>query len=75
MKEQTKTRGTKSSELKACYHAFFAGFFLAVYGVMNGSDLSDLGWLIVGVCSPLMWYAGARTTYKVKHGEKEKDAA
>ena len=66
-----KTRGSKSSEKKACYHAFLASFALAAFGIYQGSDLSALGVLIGSVCLPLMWYAGARSYVKGKHGESE----
>lgn len=66
-----KTRGSKSSERKACYHGFFAGFILASYGIYKGVDLMALGILISTVVLPLMWFAGARTAYKIKHGETE----
>lgn len=65
------TRGKKSSERKACYHAFFAGVMIAMYGIYKGVDLSGLGVLIGSATLPLMWYAGNRTTLKWKHGERE----
>ena len=61
--------GSKTSERKACYHAFIAGFLLAAFGIYHGSDLTALGVLIGAVTLPLMWYAGARTTLKVKRGD------
>lgn len=70
MEKMEKTRGAKSSEMRACYVAFLAGFVLAMYGIYKGSDLTDLGILIGSVCLPLMWYAGMRTGLKVKQGEK-----
>lgn len=64
-----RTRGSKSSERKACYHAFIASFALAAYGIYANADLSSLGILIGTVAMPLMWYAGARTALKIKKGE------
>lgn len=64
------TRGQKSSERRACYHAFFAGFLLAGFGIWKGAALAGLAGLIVAVCGPLMWYAGCRTAYKSRHGEE-----
>lgn len=66
------TRGAKTSERKACYHAFFAGFIISLYGIHEGSDLSGLAFLIVSVGGPLMWYAGNRTALKAfKTGEAD----
>ena len=64
------TRGAKSSEKKACYNAFYAGMVLAGGGIYLEADLVALSALIVAVTSPLMFYAGARTAYKCKQGEK-----
>ena len=64
------TRGHKSSERKAAYHAFFAGFILAAYGIYTKADLSALGILIGGVVSPLIAYGGFRTALKRKQGEE-----
>ena len=66
-----KTRGHRSSERKACYHAFLAGLFLGAFGIYMGADLTALGVLIGSVCLPLMWYAGMRTVKKSFHGEGE----
>lgn len=63
------TRGHKSSERKACYHAFLAGFCLAGLGIYMQSDLSALAALVIAVCTPLMWYAGNRSYVKGKIGE------
>ena len=65
------TRGDKSSERRACYHAFFAGCVLAVSGLYLQSDLTALGILIGAVSAPLMWYAGNRTLLKRKTGETD----
>lgn len=65
------TRGHKTSERKACYHAFLAGIILAVYGIYSGADLSALAALIIAVCTPLMWYAGNRSYVKGKNGETD----
>ena len=65
------TRGAKSSERKACYYAFFAGVILAGVGLYLKSDLTTLAALIIAVNTPLMWYAGARTAYKIKNGETD----
>lgn len=65
------TRGRKSSERKACYLAFFAGFALAAYGIYKGVDLVGLAALVPAVGVPLMWYAGARSYVKGRNGEKE----
>lgn len=68
---QPTTRGSKSSERRSCYHAFYAGLIIAFYGLYKGiDDLSGLGVLIGAVCAPLMFYAGARTAYKRVKGEK-----
>lgn len=68
---EKKSRGHRSSERKACYHAFLAGFIIACYGIYKGSDLNSLGVLIGSVTLPLMWFAGMRTVKKWKHGEEE----
>lgn len=60
------TEGHRSSERKACYHAFMVSIAIAVYGIYKGADLTALGVLIGAVCSPLMWYAGARSYVKGK---------
>lgn len=65
------TRGYKTSERKAAYHAFFAGMVLALYGIYSNSDLSALGVLIAAVVSPLIAYGGMRTALKRKVGENE----
>lgn len=65
-----KTRGDKSSERRASYHAFFASFLLAWYGIYSDADLTALGVLIGAVSMPLMWYAGNRTALKIKTGEE-----
>ena len=64
------TQGSKTSERKACYHAFYASLILAAQGIHKGSDLASLGILIGSVAMPLMWYAGARTALKHKRGER-----
>lgn len=69
-----RTRGSRSSERKACYHAFIASFALAAYGIYHKSDLTDLGVLVGTVSMPLMWYAGARTALKIKKGEPNEAA-
>jgi hypothetical protein len=63
------TRGSKSSERKACYHAFYAGLVLAALGIHYKADLNALGILIGSVTLPLLWYAGMRTAGKIKNGE------
>lgn len=63
------TRGNKSSEKSACYRAFYAGLFVAVFGIYMGSDLGGLAMLITAVSAPMMFYAGARTAYKRARGE------
>ncbi len=64
-------KGKKTSEKKACYHAFYASVILALLGIYMGADLSALGILVGSVCLPLMWYAGARTGLKMKQGGKD----
>jgi hypothetical protein len=66
-----KTRGQRSSERKACYHAFIAGVAMACYGIYHGADLNALGVLIGSVTLPLMWFSGNRTALKMKQGESE----
>jgi hypothetical protein len=66
-----KTNGGRSSETRACYHAFYGGMILAIYGIFEGVDLTALGILVGSVTLPLMWYAGARSAIKWKHGEEE----
>lgn len=65
------TRGHKTSERKACYHAFLSGLLIACYGLYKGADLSGLALLVPAVATPLMWYAGARSYVKGKQGEGE----
>jgi len=67
------TRGHKSSERKACYLAFYFGVVMAIYGIHKGSDLTSLSILIPAVCTPLLWYAGARSLIKAKNGETKND--
>lgn len=62
--------GRKTSERAACYHAFYASFILASYGIYKAVDLTALGVLIGSVALPLMFYAGNRTTLKVKNKKK-----
>lgn len=69
--EDQRTNGSRSSERKACYHAFFVSIVIAIYGIYKEAPLSDLAILIGAVCSPLMWYAGARSYVKGKRGENE----
>ena len=64
------TRGDKSSERRACYHAFYAALALAALGIAYNANLTGLGILIGAVTMPLMWYAGNRTALKRKHGEE-----
>lgn len=63
------TPGHKTSERKACYHAFFVSLLLAAFGIFQDVDLSDLAMLIGAVCAPLMFYAGARTALKRVKGD------
>lgn len=65
------TKGHRTSERKAAYHAFFAGMVLAVYGIYSSVDLSALGVLIAAVVSPLIAYGGMRTALKRKQGEDD----
>lgn len=65
------TRGDKSSEKRACYHAFVASCLIACFSLYFQADLTATAGLIVAVCAPLMWYAGARTTYKCFKGEQD----
>lgn len=67
------TRGTRSSEKRACYHAFYVGAIIAAYGLYKGVDLTGLALLVPAVGTPLMWYAGARSAVKMAKGEKEGD--
>lgn len=67
-----ETRGTKTSERKACYHAFYAAVLLAAGGIYTKADLGGLAALVAAVGSPLMWYAGNRTYLKSKTGGEEK---
>jgi hypothetical protein len=60
------TPGRKTSERKACYHAFCVGFILALVGLYLKVDLIGLSGLIVAVCTPLMWYAGNRSYVKTR---------
>jgi len=64
------TRGFKSSERKACYDGFYAGFALAVFGLHKGIDPMGLAVLIPAVILPLKWYALNRTITKWKNGEE-----
>jgi len=63
------TRGSRSSEKRACYHAFYVGALIAAYGLYKGADLTGLALLVPAVGTPLMWYAGARSYVKGKQGE------
>lgn len=66
-----KTRGQKSSERKACYHAFYAALVMGTFGIYLQADLSALSVLVGAVCAPLMVYAGARTALKRAQGEED----
>lgn len=70
-KKQPDSIGSRSSERKACYHAFYGGMILAIYGIYSEVDLTALGILVGSVTLPLMWYAGARSAIKWKHGEDQ----
>lgn len=63
------TKGHKSSERRACYHAFYVGCAIAMYGLYTKASLEGLALLIPAVASPLMWYAGNRSYVKGKIGE------
>lgn len=65
------TRGHKSSEYKACLLAYLGSLALCLIGLYKAEavDLSELAILIGAHSTPLMWYAGMRTTKKFKHGE------
>lgn len=63
------TKGHKSSERKACYHAFYVSILLAGYGLYAKASLDGLALLIPAVSAPLMWYAGNRSYVKGKIGE------
>ena len=65
--------GKKTSERAACYHAFYASFILASYGIYKAVDLTALGILIGSVTLPLTWYAGNRTFLKTKNGKKNEN--
>lgn len=64
------TRGQKSSERKAAYHAFLAGFILGGLSIWKGADLTGTGILIGAVTMPLMAYGGFRTALKRVQGER-----
>ena len=68
------TRGHRTSERKACYHAFVAGFLIACFGIYMKADLNALGVLIGSVTLPLMCFAGMRTAHKIKNGEADDTA-
>lgn len=63
------TRGHRTSERKACYHAFIVGLGIAIYGLYRGVEPEGLALLIPAVATPLMWFAGARSYVKGKQGE------
>ena len=65
------TRGFKSSERKAAYHAFYAGLVIATHAIYAGADLSATSILIGAVVSPLVGYGVMRTAYKRKQGEND----
>lgn len=65
------TSGHRSSERKACYHAFYASVLLAAWGLYSNVDLSGLALLLPAVSAPMMWYAGARSYVKSRTEEKE----
>lgn len=65
------TFGHKSSERKACYHAFYASVLLAAWGLYSKVDLSGLALLLPAVSAPMMWYAGARSYVKVRKNNEE----
>lgn len=64
-----KTRGLKSSEYKSLRSCFYVGLLMAMYGIHKGVDLGDMAILIPAVCSPMMFYAGARSYVKKHNGE------
>lgn len=63
------TSGHRSSERKACYHAFYASVLLAAWGLYSKADLSGLALLLPAVSAPMMWYAGSRSYVKAKQGK------
>ena len=65
------TRGHRSSERKACYHAFYVSVLLAAWGMYSKVDLSGLALLLPAVCAPMMWYAGARSYVKARAEKDE----
>ncbi len=65
------TRGSRSSEKTACYHAFYVGAAMAVFGLWKGVDLAGLAALVPAVGTPLMWYAANRSFVKGKQGEND----
>lgn len=66
------TRGHKSSERKAAYHATFLGVCILLFGIYHGADLSGLGVAIGIVLSPISFlYPASRTIVKAMKGEKD----
>ena len=65
------TTGHRSSERKACYHAFYASLGLAAWGLYRAVDLTGLALLIPAVSAPMMWYAGSRSYVKARTEDKE----
>lgn len=70
--KKNKTRGTQSSEYRSVKIATLIGVVLAIYGISQDSDLSDLGILIGIVVSPLsLFYPAARSIVKSTKGEQD----
>lgn len=70
-KPEFKTRGYVSSERRACYHAFYAAFAMAMFGVAMGvTNYTGYAVLVTAVVSPLaILYNGGRVATKWKEGE------
>lgn len=70
MAQSDKTRGEKSSERKAVYHAFFINIAVILYGIHEGIDLSDLAIALGAANTLVMAYVFGRSYLKAKQGEQ-----
>ena len=63
------TEGTKSSERKAVYHAFFVNTVLIGYGIYHGSDLSGLAVALGAANALVMAYVFGRSYVKGRQND------
>lgn len=63
------TKGHKSSERRAVYHAFFVNAVIIALAVYRGSDLGGLAGALGAMNTLVMAYVFGRSYVKGKNGE------